>query len=346
MSSPFTKDSTMLLLDIGSGTQDVLYVAPDVAADNRPKFVLPSPARVVAWRIAEATYEKKAVHLCGVNMGGGFFGAVKKHLETGLAVSATLQASTALHDSSSQVEKWGVSLREKAPEGAKVITLGDFDADWWRRFLGMAGLEYPDIVVAAAQDHGVHEAVGNREGRFVLWRDLVEKHNGDPKALLYTTSPVYLTRLRALQESIGGGPVADSAAAAVLGALSEPEVYDRSFRQGVTVINAGNSHLAVFLVYKGKIWAVYEHHTGMQNREKFEHDLSELRKNWITDEEVRSTGGHGCTMKELPAEAEGFHRTYILGPRRNDFAGLGTFLAPSGDMMLAGCFGLLYALGK
>lgn len=335
-----------LVLDIGSGTQDVLYVDDTVSPDNRPKFVLPAPAKRVAQAVAAATRARQAIHFDGTNMGGGFYGAIKAHLAAGCIATITPEASASLHDSPAKVEEWGIAIRDTAPEGAERISLCDFDADWWRAFLALAGLAYPEQIVAAAQDHGVHADTGNREGRFRIWRELIEQHDGNPFALLYQKPPMYLTRLAALQQSIGDGFVADTAAAAVLGALSEPEVRERSYRQGCTVINAGNSHLAVFLVYKEKIWAVYEHHTGMQTAEKFMHDLSELRNNWITDAEVRDTGGHGCVMRELPAEAEGFRRTYVLGPRRNEFAGMGTFLAPSGDMMLAGCFGLLYAMNR
>ena len=60
-----------------------------------------------------------------------------------------------------------------------------------------------------------------------------------------------------------GGPVADTGASALLGALCDKEVMDRSYRQGITVINVGNGHTVAALVYKGQVRGIYEHHTGM-----------------------------------------------------------------------------------
>jgi hypothetical protein len=48
---------------------------------------------------------------------------------------------------------------------------------------------------------------------------------------------------------------------------------------------------------------------------------------------------------DLPREADGFKPTYVIGPRRNMLNGFDvSFPAPGGDMMLAGCFGLIKGL--
>jgi hypothetical protein len=47
----------------------------------------------------------------------------------------------------------------------------------------------------------------------------------------------------------------------------------------------------------------------------------------------------------IPEEAESFRPTFVLGPRRAMLEGQGQFIAPAGDMMLAGCFGMLHGLG-
>ena len=129
----------------------------------------------------------------------------------------------------------------------------------------------------------------------------------------------------------------------MLGALYVPEVAQRSWRTGVTVVNVGNSHISAFLVYQEKIYGVYEHHTGMLSKEELIHDLKEFRRGWLTDEMVRDSGGHGCMYLELPDQAEGFFPAYLLGPKRSILDGQGVMIAPGGDMMLAGCFGLLKA---
>lgn len=74
----------VLCLDIGSGTQDALLARPGLEYENWPRFVLPSPARMVAQRIRELTLLRRGLWLHGGNMGGGFGQALKEHLAAGL----------------------------------------------------------------------------------------------------------------------------------------------------------------------------------------------------------------------------------------------------------------------
>ena len=134
-------------------------------------------------------------------------------------------------------------------------------------------------------------------------------------------------------------------AVGILGALAAPEVAKRSQRQGVTVVNVGNSHVAAFLVFKGRILGVYEHHTGMLDTDALLFDLKEFGFGWLPDEQVRAKGGHGCAfLAPLPPEAEGFAPTFAVGPRREMLLGHAQFIAPHGDMMISGCHGLLHGL--
>lgn len=344
-SSVFDTATSVLCLDIGSGTQDVLLALSGLEPENWPRFVLPAPARVVASRIASLTASGQPIWLYGGNMGGGFANAVCKHREAGFAVAAHPDAAMALHDDPERVRSMGVTLTDACPKGYAPVMLADFEAGYWRAFLAAAGLPYPSCIIAAAQDHGVHPVAGNRIGRFQFFKSFVAS-GGNPADILYTTPPPEYTRLQALQHAIGGGLVADTGVAAVLGALSMPEVARRSYREGIMIVNVGNSHVIAFLVYKERIVGVYEHHTGMHDVESLTKDLQEFRLCWLPDEQVRSTGGHGSAFApDMPAEAEGFRPTFILGPRRSMLQGHGLFIAPHGDMMLAGCYGLLHGCG-
>jgi uncharacterized protein (DUF1786 family) len=211
-----------LILDIGSGTQDVLYHLDDRELLNCPKFVLPTPARRVAARLQELAGQ--AVWFHGTNMGGGFFRVLKQHLAEGGRAAITERAAHTLTDTPPRVETMGMTLSETCPEGYVPLQLTDYDPEWWGRLLDAADLPRPDCVVAAAQDHGNHAGQSNRRGRFRLWERLLLDSGGDPAALIYDTPPPELTRLAALQRSIGGGPVADTGAAAVLGALFVEEI--------------------------------------------------------------------------------------------------------------------------
>lgn len=333
----------VLCLDIGSGTQDALLARPGLEHENWPRFVLPSPARMVAQRIRELTLLRRGLWLHGGNMGGGFSQALREHMAAGLPAAATPDAARAIHDNEAVVRGMGVELRADCPPKSIPVFLTDYAPEFWAGLLHLAGLPQPHLVLAAAQDHGCH-AHGNRQGRMRAWRDLLAA-SADPCSWIYAVPPPSLTRLGALHEKTGG-PVADTGACALLGALCEPEVLERSFREGITVINVGNSHTVAALVYQGRVRGMYEHHTGMRDPALLLDDLKQFRLSWLPAEEVQASGGHGTAFGPYCEEAGSYAPTYILGPRRALLQGQGRFLAPHGDMMLAGCFGLLWAWAR
>lgn len=329
----------VLCIDIGSGTQDALLARPGLECENWPRFVLPSPSRMVAQRIHELTMLKRPLWLYGGNMGGGFSKALTRHIAAGLPVWVTPEAACAIHDNLEVVRSMGIRFAEQCPRGCVPLSLTDYSSDFWAALLRQTGLPLPHMVLAGAQDHGLYPA-GNRKGRMRTWSTLLGV-SGRPTDWLYATPPVELTRLTALHAKTGG-PVADTGTCALLGALCEPDVLARSFREGITIINVGNSHTVAALVYQGKVRGIYEHHTGMRTLEELKHDLAQFRLSWLPEEEVQASGGHGTAFGPYCEEAGGYSPTYILGPKRTMLQGQGSFLAPHGDMMLAGCFGLLW----
>jgi uncharacterized protein (DUF1786 family) len=338
---------TTLFLDIGSGTQDVLLHRPETALENCPKFVLPTPAKVVAARLKALTAAGRHVWLHGRNMGGGFGRALDAHLRSGLRAAATRSAAFSLGDDLTRIEKMGVVLTETCPPDHEPLELTDFDPAFWRRLLDAAGLAWPERIVAAAQDHGFHPGGpgSNRRGRFRFWERLLLESHGRPEDLVFAAPPPEMTRLIDLQASIGGGFVADTGAAAVLGALFEADIRDLARRQGIRVVNVGNGHTVAFLLFQDRILAVYEHHTGLLEAPALWDQLERFRQRTLAYEEVFDTGGHGCLCLDLPAAAGDFSPTFVLGPRREMLKPYAvTFPAPGGDMMLAGCFGLLRGL--
>ncbi|WP_432737708.1 DUF1786 domain-containing protein [Maridesulfovibrio sp. FT414] len=335
----------ILSLDIGSGTQDVLYYIEGVEIENCFKFVLPSPARVVGGKIRRITGTGGDIYLTGKNMGGGFARAVFPHMEAGNKVYAHPRSALALGDDLKRLESKGIILSESLPAGCTPVHLCDFDAGWWQCFLAAAGLEYPDLVTASVQDHGYHPGKSNRIGRFNLWKRLLIDHDGRPESLLFDTVPEEFTRMAELQDSIGGGPVSDTGAAAVLGCLFVDKILEHSHREGICLINVGNSHTIAFLLYKGAVFGVYEHHTGNMTPEKLWADTLLFRSGKLDFQTVFDDWGHGCMTLELPEGANGFTPTYVMGPKRSLLQGFPVeFPSPGGDMMLAGCFGLIKGL--
>jgi uncharacterized protein (DUF1786 family) len=335
-----------LCLDIGSGTQDVLYYDPSLEPENCPKFVLPSPSKMVAARIRELTAAGRDIHLFGTNMGGGFARAVKAHLDAGRAVSCTPEAAFTLGDDMERLKNMGIELVDGCPQGHAAVHLADYDPGFWRAFLGAAGLPVPQRVAACAQDHGFHPGKSNRRGRFTLWETFLAEAGGCPEALVYETPPPMLTRLAALRASIGGGKTADTASAAVLGALFDPDVAAACEEAGAVILNMGNSHILGALVYGGRIFGIYEQHQGLRQPQDVWEDLEFFRRGGLTLDAVFDAGGHGCMTLPLPAEAKGFRQTFIIGPKRGLLRGHdAVFPCPGGDMMLAGCFGLVKGMG-
>ena len=65
----------------------------------------------------------------------------------------------------------------------------------------------------------------------------------------------------------------------------------------------------------------------------------------MSNEEIFQDGGHGCAVDPNFSRKRGFRFIAITGPQRSLAEGLGYYMAaPYGDMMLAGCFGLVAAL--
>jgi len=342
---PIPPEGPILCLDIGSGTQDVLLYFSDRTIENCPKLVLPAPAKVLGGRIRQATAQGRAVHLHGCNMGGGFHSAVKAHRAAGLPISCTRAAAYSLADDLLALAATGVTIREDCPEGALPLLAVDYDPEFWARALDALGLPRPRLVTACAQDHGFHPGKSNRMGRFVLWEELLLKAEGHPETLLYQDVPACFTRLADLQKAIGGGPVADTGAAAVLGGLFEPAIRKRAQRSGLTLINVGNSHTVAFLLYQDRVWGVYEHHTGLVDAPRLWEQLARLRTGALAFQEVFDDRGHGAMHLTLPEAAQGFADTLVIGPQRGMLADYAVeFPAPGGDMMLTGSFGLVEGL--
>ncbi|HMK16403.1 MAG TPA: DUF1786 family protein, partial [Methanomicrobiales archaeon] len=95
---------TLLAVDIGRGTQDVLLHDPGRPVENCVKMVLPAPTVVVGGRIREAAAREEGIFLSGPTMGGGgVVQAVSEHLRKGLPVFATETAALTIHDSLERV---------------------------------------------------------------------------------------------------------------------------------------------------------------------------------------------------------------------------------------------------
>jgi uncharacterized protein (DUF1786 family) len=138
----------------------------------------------------------------------------------------------------------------------------------------------------------------------------------------------------------------DTGSAAVLGSLEDPLVRSQPHS---LLCNIGNFHTLAFHLVEGRIVGIFEHHTGEINRTQLEDMLVKLARGTLSNEEVFDTSGHGALILETPStnDRASFPFLAVTGPRRELLRGskLHPYEAtPHGDMMLAGCFGLLRAL--
>ena len=214
-----------------------------------------------------------------------------------------------------------------------------------RSFLDAQQAVKPELVLLCGM--GFHrEAERSAEGRAARmgwWREELRRTEGQPSRCLRDSLEGHEVQalLELLQGRLGPSLAADSGAAAVLAALRLEALRDRSWNEGVTVVYAGETHTQAFMLFRETILGLYEHHADLP-REALLKDLKEVRLNWLPDEQVRASGGHGCICGDFPPEAEGFRPTWLLGPCRESLSGCGRLASPSGDACFDRCFGLLY----
>jgi len=325
-----------LIVDVGAGTQDILFYDPLMPLEGCYKLVLPSPSLIAAQKIRAATLAGRDVWLYGSLMGGGSLpDRVRDHLAAGRKVFAQPQAALSLHDDLDRVQALGVELSQDKPPETTPVACGDVDLHSLGHALEHFGLSLPRRFAAAAQDHGFSPKSSNRARRFALWEEFLAG-GGRPADLIYRRPPSDMTRLIALTEALPGAIVADSATAALLGALQDPVAA--AARAGeVMVVNVGNGHTVAFLVKGERVTGVYEHHTGLLNPELLADHLDRFRRGALGHQEVVEANGHGCRV----AEAGRFETVVVTGPNRHLAKGLGREAVVHGDMMLSGCFGLL-----
>ncbi len=351
----------ILTIDVGTGTQDILLFDGEQELENSLKMVMPSPTVVVAGQIRAATERGRPILLEGVTMGGGpSHWAAMDHVRSGLPVYATPSAARTFDDDLDGVAGMGVTVvsedEASGLSGVERIVLRDLWLEAVRTALRAFGADDRfDALAVAVFDHGA--APPGYSDRVFRFDYLAERVSGSQQrsarpaetlasfAYLADEIPDRLTRLRAVADSMNDGHpllMMDTAPAAVLGALEDHQV---SSRPDLIVANIGNFHCLAFRLEEGRIVGLFEHHTGELTQGELEAFLDKLIAGTITNHEVFDDMGHGALMFEPPHELRSPF-VAISGPRRGLLRGsrLNPYLAgPHGDMMLAGCFGLLRA---
>jgi uncharacterized protein (DUF1786 family) len=363
----------ILTVDIGTGTQDIFLYDSRLDIENGFKLILPSPTMMVHRRVKRALEARTPILLTGHQMGGGPSAwAIEEAARTGIPVYMTPSAATTLNDELDKVEALGIKIISEVESlqlsAVSKIELKDFDFELISRTFNDYGVSLNDLeaIAVAVFDHGNAPAgVSDRQFRFDYLDERIRAKNSlSAFAYLSNDIPKIMTRLQSVVDSAGKLPcplvVMDTAPAAVLGAGFDPVVTTR--RQKI-ICNIGNFHTLAFRLGEKGIEGVFEHHTGEIDLQKLESLLQRLADSSLKHEDVFNDMGHGALMyssEKFEFEKDEFD-VVVTGPRRSMFRTVDDgrltmvpgqssivpyFATPFGDMMIAGCFGLLAATAE
>ena len=361
----------ILAIDVGTGTQDILLFDTETEVENCLQMVMPSPTVLVARQIRDATARGEDVLLTGTIMGGGPSNwAADDHRRAGRRVFATPSAAKSFNDDLTEVAQSGIQVIGE-DEAARIrinashirqVEMHDIDLNALDRAFSAFGVELEfDVLAIAVFDHGnAPTGYSDRLFRFDFLAERLRAFSS-PAAFAFMGGeiPPRLTRMQAAADSIETGlrgrrngdaafMVMDTAPAAVLGALEDDRV--RVHRDAM-IANVGNFHTLAFRFTDGAITGVFEHHTGELTQDQLEKFLVQLADGTLTHDAVFNSKGHGALLFDSRAQSLGSDQSFlaIVGPRRGMLLHSRYrpyFATPYGDMMLAGCYGLVRAYAE
>ena len=358
----------ILTVDIGTGTQDIFLYDSNLDIENGFKLILPSPTMMVHRRLKQMLAARTPLLLTGHQMGGGPSAwAIEEYARAGIPVYMTPSAATTLNDELDKVEALGIKIvsddERRKMKDVDALELKDFDFELISKTFNEYGVSLKDLgaTSVAVFDHGNAPAgVSDRQFRFDYLDERIREKNSLSSFIFPSTEiPKIMTRLQAVADSAGNLDcpllVMDTAPAAVLGANFDPVVARR--RQKI-ICNVGNFHTLAFRLGERGIEGVFEHHTGEIDLPKLENLIRKLADGSLKHQDVFDDMGHGALMytDELFEFGRDEFDVVVTGPRRNMFDQKTQiedrkllrpyFATPFGDMMIAGCFGLLAATAE
>ena len=352
----------ILTVDIGTGTQDIFLYDSNLDIENGFKLVLPSPTMMIHRRLKQALHLRTPILLTGHQMGGGPSAwAIEEYARAGIPVYMTASAATTLNDELDKVETLGINIVsddevESLRSKVESLELKDFDFQLISKTFEDFGVSLNDLsaIAVAVFDHGNAPAgVSDRQFRFDYLDERIRTKNSLASFIFPSKDiPKIMTRLQAVADSADNLDcpllVMDTAPAAVLGANFDPVVAKRERK---IIVNVGNFHTLAFRLGDG-IEGVFEHHTGEIDLPKLEKYIRALADGSLKHQDVFDDMGHGALVYgDHPFEfGKDDFDVVVTGPRRSMFMNNPTlkpyFAVPFGDMMIAGCFGLLAATAE
>ncbi len=354
----------ILAVDIGTGTQDIFLYDSNLDIENGFKLILPSPTMMVHRRVKRMIGERTPFLLTGHQMGGGPSSwAIEEAARAGIQVYMTPDAALTINDELEKVERLGIRIvsgdeEKRLKLTIPHLTLKDFDFELIFKTFTDYGVSLDDLaaVAVAVFDHGNAPAgVSDRQFRFDYLDEKIKSKNSlSAFGYISDNIPEIMTRLQSVADSASDLPcplvVMDTAPAAILGADFDPVAASRKQK---IICNVGNFHTLAFRLGEKGIEGVFEHHTGEIDLLKLETLLCKLADGSLENKDVFDDMGHGALMytEEILEFGKGDFDVVVTGPRRTLFNHTSIdpspflirpyFATPFGDMMIAGCFGLL-----
>ena len=320
-------------VDIGKGTQDMLYSYGDLNPENWIKAVLPYPSTKLYEKVKRMDED---LRIDGYVMGGGPLKlALFEHVRKGYRVQITKRAAATVKDNLDFVREKGIEVVDRI-ENPNLI-LKDLDFNLFRELLRLGGREFsPEIIGVACQDHGFVRGQSDRITRFNYFKEMLEKTQ-DPFRFTITEKTGFFTRfdsvIEQLKENGFKGFVMDSKIASICGILYYAnDIGVRNF----IGLDIGNAHTLGVSIRDGKVVGLFEHHTKYLNPEKLKSIVEKLIKGTLTFEEVYEDRGHGAVV----LESNSAEKILVAGPNRRLFKDYGEYAYPGGDVMMTGCIGL------
>ncbi len=336
----------ILTVDVGSGTQDIMLYDSSQNIENSVKMVMPSPTKIIANKIKKC---KGDIFLNGETMGGGPINKViKNHLNKGHRVIMTEKAARTVRDNIDYVKSLGIEIIDESEEikysDLEKIELKDVDMSAIRHSLSNfdLGTDF-DYLGIAVQDHGYKVGMGDRNFRFMKIKEMLNKPKAPEEFAYFGSAPDYFTRINAVFRSFKNynTTLMDSKFASVCGATCDR--YVKGLEKFI-VMDIGNGHTLAASFNKGKIFGVFEHHTGNLTGSKIEDLTAKLAAGTITHEEVHDDHGHGAWTLGSIGD---FEAVIATGPRRKilEKTDLNVhYAAPAGDVMMTGPTGLIKSI--
>jgi uncharacterized protein (DUF1786 family) len=279
----------ILAIDIGAGTQDIIYYNSEKELENSTKLVLPSPPVHVVEKI-QKTKHGKNIYFDGDIMGGGKIkGAIIAKLKEGSKIAMEPNAAKTIKDDLSVAKSLGIEIVEEgsfAQNSSKFadyskITLEDINIKKLSSTIANYDFdfEFEKIAISkiaiAVQDHGYNPEMGDRDFRFEKIREKLNKPLPPEDFAYYGDIPDYFTRMKSVErnlkqnlvgsEAINYEPVLmDSKFASICGACYDPEVKKLN---SYVVMDIGNGHTMAAAIEKDNGKDNWKHNEGKYNEE-------------------------------------------------------------------------------